>query len=393
MIGHIGIGAAALALVAGHAMAGPAAILARPDGDFAAWQADHARCHEVVGAARIDDLPVGNPVPGGPVTGDMSTVIGASIAFAIVGLIETDHQRRLAETLCLRNLGYGLVRLTPQEDETFRRQLSPESIDHWREAFLAQDLKTRLAAALTPVVPRLPAYRDAPYTQGGLKVDAASLAAPAGPVEARGLVLAGKATRWRTAALTQPFQTQSGFIRVAGVPGAVFYQVDMRPQREPLLRQDGATWCGPVTQSAPRGAASVEVYCFAGRDDGYEIYQTSGYDWFGGAYGQGFTLPRFTDPIVLRERDADDLPPMDFTVRAATIKARYIDLEATVARKGSEVVLWSRRLKFDATGAAVLPLWDRRLVLTRLGADAVAAALDSRGDGRGWREGDQISGP
>ncbi|MFI4975111.1 MAG: hypothetical protein ACHP84_11280 [Caulobacterales bacterium] len=378
---------AALALLAGRTAAAPSWTLAKPGGGYEAWKADLAQCHAVASRARIDDLPPGNSVFMGPVTGDMTTVVGATIAFALIGMVETSHQRRLAVTLCMRNLGYAVLPLTAQETAVYQ-QLSGSGLDGWQKSFLEQDLTARMSAALTPAVPRLPPYRDEPLTQGGLKLDAGSLAPASGPVDAKGVVLTGKASRWRTAVLAEPFETTAGFIDVAGAPGAVFYQADVRPQREPLLRQDGATWCGPVTQTATQGAPSREVYCFTGRDDGYEVYQTSGYDWFGGAYGDGFTLPRFNKPIVLNERADDDLGPLDFEVRAITIKHDFVDLEGVVRRRGDEVAVWDRRLKFDAGGSAVLPLWTRRLVLTRTGAGSLNAALDANGDGHGWREGD-----
>jgi len=384
---HLAV-AAALSLLAGQAIPAPTAIQVRPGGGLAEWQSDDARCNKAADSARLDDLPVGNPVPVGPVTGGLTTVAGAEIGFVIVGLIETSHQRRLAASPCMRNLGYGLVRLEPVEDRAYRRLETPEAENLWRQAFLSQDLTTRLNVALTPAVPRLPPYRDQPFTQGGLQVDPDSLASAPGPVQVNGVVLTGKATRSRTAVLAEPFQTDAGYIQVAGSPGTVFYQADMRPQREPLLRQDGATWCGPVTQTAARGPSSIETYCFAGRDDGYEIYQTNGYDWFGGAYGDGFTLPRFTKPIVLRERDHDDLGPLDFEIRAAAIRYNNIDLKAVLRRGGTEVIVWSRRLKFNAEGVATLPLWRLRLALTRFGTISVKAIVDDHGDGHGWRDGD-----
>lgn len=372
----------------GEADAAPNSILVKAGGDYAAWQADRAHCRDIADSARYEDLPPSNPTSASVVTGgDVAADVGSMIAFAIVGLIETDRQRKQAETLCMRNLGYAVVKLTREEEQGYRVH-SDDAVEIWQRKIRGEDWTARVQAALTPVVPRLPPYQIRPFTQGGLEVDSSSLVAAVGPVAVGDNILGGKAMRWRTAVLAEPFSTGNGLIEVAGNAGAVFNQVDFRPQKEPLLRPDGATWCGPVTQTAPQSPSSREVYCFTGRDDGYEIYQSTGYDWFGGPYGDGFALPRFSKPIVLQERTADDLSPLDFGVRVKGLTAGHAVLEGYVSRNHEEVVLWRRRLTFGAEHSAVLPLWTKRLVLNKGTANAVTAMLDDKGDGHGWRDGD-----
>jgi hypothetical protein len=378
----------ALIFIGGRSEAKTASFFVKPGGSYEAWSADPAKCQGIAASARLSDLPPGGSVyVGSGVPGSAATLAGSLIVLAVATGVEITRARAGAEEICMRNLGYVALPLTPDEDRAYRH-IWVGAKEAWERKFLAQDLSARLGDVVARSVPRLPPYRDEPMTQGGLKIDVGSLVTVTGPVGSKGDVLTGKASRWRTAVLAEPFETTGGFVQLAGAPGAVFYQVDYRPQLEPLLRPDGATWCGPVTQTASQGKSSAEVYCFTSRDYDYEINQATGYSWYSGAPGSGFTLPPFAKPIILKERAEDDLSAFDFGVRAAAIKNDHVDLEAYVRRNGDEVVIWNRRLKFDSSGVAVLPLWADRLVLTRGEATTLSVALDQKGDGHGWREGD-----
>jgi hypothetical protein len=199
-------------------------------------------------------------------------------------------------------------------------------------------------------------------------------------------VLTGHAKRARTATLVTPIETQSGAVRVAADPGTVFHQVDYRRQAEPLLRLDGATWCGPVHQLS-NGNSAKDFYCFVGRDDGYEVFRPSGQPWLAGPYAGGFALPLYTTPIKLEERPQDDLGAMDFNIRVLDIGNRSVRLAADVTHDGKKSTVWDRQIYFDSKNkTATLPLWDKRLTLTQTTREEVTAEFTD-GDGRDWRVG------
>jgi len=203
-----------------------------------------------------------------------------------------------------------------------------------------------------------------------------------------GVAVSGEISRVRTAVLAEPFATTEGFVRIAGEAGAVFHQVDYRPQQSPLLRVQGATWCGPVRQVSDTGRGAPDVYCFTTQIDGYDVHRPTGYAWLVGPYRGGLVLPRFREPIVLQERERDDVGPFALQIKVVKTTASRLDLAAYALREQQRVLLWERRLAFDAEGDAALPLWTRRAVFTKAAVNEVTVRLDDLGDGRGWREND-----
>lgn len=390
--------AAALFLSAALAIQPAAAaspgILAKAGGDFEARRRDQTRCEAIASKARSQDLPgyETGPMPNGA-QGGLYGVAGAAIAGLLIGAMEKDKARGRAEAFCLSNLGYGVVPLTAEEANAYGK-LTGGARDDFERAFLAQDLLKRLEAVLAPKVPPLPAYAEGPGVQGGLKVDLKSLKAADGPVAAEGVAATGRMMRWRTATLEAPFKSDAGQIRIAVEAGTVFHQVDYRPQHSPLLRTPGATWCGQARQTTAAAAANapsqgtLEIYCLTSQADGYDLFRPTGFAWLAGPYRDGFVLPRLTTPVVLRERESDDLGELRLEIRVVEIRTRSVTLEGRALREGKSVRLWTRRLEFDADGRATLPMWSHRLVLARSGDTAVVAVLEDQGDGRGWREGD-----
>lgn len=384
----------AVALGAQSAVAAEGGILAKIGGDFDTRSRDRELCRHVAADANTDELPGMEPVAmASGAQGGGYAVAGAAIANLLFLAVAIDHGRTRAVAFCLRNLGYEIAPLTPVEAAAYA-SLTGAARDAFERTFLAQDLAPRLTPLLTPTVPPLPPFAAGPGVQGGLKIDLSSLKAADQPVAEGEVAVSGAMARWRTAVLESPLKSPSGKVMVAAGPGAVFHQVDYRPQRAPLLRTQGATWCGPVRQTTATTSGvtaadgAEELYCFTSQADGYDVFHPGGFAWLAGPYRSGFVLPRLTDPIVLRERDQDDLGSIGVEIRVATVTRDRVTLEGKAVRNGKSVDLWSRRLAFDASGQAILPLWSRRLIIRRSGGRAVTASVDDRGDGHGWREGD-----
>ena len=127
--------------------------------------------------------------------------IGGVLGAYMAAKMEVDRAimeaRDNAEKVCIRNLGYVDLPLTPEEAAAYRRMSSSEE-QAWEKTFLAGDPSARLAPLVTPKVPPLPPYRNGPFAQGGLKIDPDSLQAADGEVSDGGNIVTGMATRWRT---------------------------------------------------------------------------------------------------------------------------------------------------------------------------------------------------
>jgi hypothetical protein len=361
-------------------------VLAREGGSYEQRLADQTRCATVAKAAPASDLPQAGAraAPNG-YAADIPTAVGGAIAFGIIALIDTHQARGRAQAFCLLNLGYAFVPLTSDETAAYG-PLQGARRDTWERTFLSGSIDARITAVRAPVVPPLPAYRDEIATQGGLRVVLPSLIVSDAGVD--GIVIKGKLERSRTAVLTAAFRTTDGPIQVAGEAGAVFHQVDYRPQQTALLRDQGATWCGPVTQYAGDGPGAPDVYCFSSHLEGYDPFRPSGYTWLAGPYRDGIFLARMRQPIRLRERERDDIGTLDLKIKVVAIASSNVVLAAYAMHSDRKVMLWQRRLRLDATGSAVLSLWTQRAVIKRADPQHVVVSIDEHGDGHGWREGD-----
>lgn len=369
------------------ARSSPVLILGKAGGGFDERATDQARCRAIAEQAPVEDLPqAGAHASASGYAADLPTAVGGLIAFAIIAAIDTSRARGLATAFCLTNLGYVGIPLTPEESRTYAG-LAGRDREGWERTFLAQDLKPRIDPLVTPSVPPLPPYRQQTGAQGGLKVELASLAVSEGPFKSGDRLATGKLTHWRKAVLSAPFETIAGPIQLSGSPGTMFHQVDYRPQRAPLLRNQGATWCGPVVEKS-QGQRSTQLYCFTTHADGYEPFRPTGYDWLAGPYRDGIVLPRFTSPMVLEERGEEDADTIDLEVMAVQINASRVTLAAYAKRNNRSIRIWGRTLTFDQAGEAILPLWSHRLLIRKIDTSSVSATIDELGDGQSWREGD-----
>lgn len=362
-----------------------ATVLAKPGVNYDGRIADLSSCGEAAHLAPLSDLPPPDHPAVMPVV--VGGGIGGVLGSAIAAQAEVDRaiaeSRKNAKLLCMHNLGYVDLPLT--SDEAAARRRADE--DAWDRTFLATDLSTRLAPLLVPKVPPLPGYRDGPWMHGGLKIDADSLVVAAAEIENSGDIVTGQALRLRTAVLVTPIQTREGEVRVAADVGTIFHQADYRVQTQHMLRNENATWCGPVREQAAGNEAKT-LYCFTGGHGGYEVFRPTGEAWFAGPYKDGFRLPLYDQPIRLEERTSDDLGPLDFAISVTAVSNAVVRLEATLRHDGKNVQIWNRDLVFDSKSKAYLPLWNMRVVLTHTSKHVVKIELDHGGDGHGWKDGD-----
>jgi hypothetical protein len=377
----------ACALVAAPAMARekPVALLARPDTSHDQREADRAACRGIVDKARGADMPAVDRTIVGAAPGDagMAGVAGAAIVGLFFAMIEDGKAEARGVTLCMRNRGYVPLILDDAERAAFQATPVARRAE-WERRFLSGDLAVRIAEAARPLVPQLPDYHEEPGDIGGLRFDVAGFQVSPTAVAEGGTLLTGTLQRARTAVLAADFASTDGPVTIAGTAGAVFHQVDYRPQREPMLREPGATWCGPVEQRAG-GVAAPSVYCLVSGRGGYLVYRPSGFAWLAGPQTSGFALPMLTAPVQLTERPADDLGAIAFSIVTERVRPTGITLVGLASRGNQKVRIWERRLKPGPDGRYVVPLWQRQLVLSVDAALAVRPTL-APGDGNSLRD-------
>lgn len=377
---------------------GPTTFLAKVDGTAEQRNADQARCREIVSNADSADMPqVDAPsmqintsaLSALPQYNTVGGAIGLGVAMLIVGAVEDAKAARRGENLCMYNMGYRAVPMTPAELATYAK-LPSHKQKEWERNLMPADTADRLAPVLKPLVPRLLPYEpDAPLVDGGIRIADLSLAAQ--EIHEKGLVVKGTAMRRRTATLVTPIESKDGPIRIAADPGTVFQEIDTRTQKEPMLRQDSSTWCGTMRQMAA-GNVAKDYYCLTGRDNGYEVIRPSGRNWMPDTDSPRLILPIYTQPITLEERKQDDLGPMELELKVAKIENSGVYIAGDVRRGHEAVRMWLRRIPFDKN-VAVLPLWDSKLTLTRLPNKDLKAELTHDGDGSGWRVGEAARSP
>jgi hypothetical protein len=93
------------------------------------------------------------------------------------------------------------------------------------------------------------------------------------------------------------------------------------------------------------------------------------------------------DPDAVRvELGPDPLGLFDFTLAVRKVTRSAVNLEAMVTRGNDTETVWVGAAPIGENGVAVLPFWDRRLLLTPAGG-GVTVALTPDGDGSGWPAG------
>lgn len=364
LVGATLISIALLGIIPAEARPKPVAIMTRINTSLSARDADRAECRRTVDKAPGRDMPtvdrtvVGMPMDG---SGGAPAVAGAAIVMLIFDMIENGRAADRGVSLCMQNKGYTPLQLTSEELSEYLA-LPLEKRGAWEDAFFLKDLSQRIAATSATKVAQLPDYDDDLQTIGGLRFLVDSFSTPETSVVQGDVVLTGKVERSRTAVLANDFRSEGGLVMIEGKAGSVFHLVDYRPQRDPALRQPGATWCGPVEQISG-GLAAPSVYCLTSRPEGYNLFRPTGFAWLAGPPGDGFILPPLRTSIELVERDADDLGPLDFAISVDKISPSALVLTGAVTRMGMKVRVWNRRIKADGNHSVTVPLWQRELVL------------------------------
>ncbi len=367
--------------------AGPPTILAKAGVSYDQREADRASCKVIADEAPLDDLPH-TDVPSVSVVGYANPAAagaGGAIAYLILAGIETTEARGRAVGICLKNMGYAELLMTPEEAAAYA-PLSRADREVWERDFLATDLRARIVSASGPLVPQLPPYKVEPDGIGSIRVDPSSLVVASGPVKRGELLVTGKLSRFRTAVLSKPFEGGAGAIRLRGEAGSLFQIVDSRPERSRWLRRPSSTWCGPVTELT-QGSSSIQTYCLSSLRDGYEAVRALGEPWLWIGQG-GIQVTGIGGPVILDEVAATDESPIDLEIRLTTLSVRSVQVTIVARKEGRSVTLLTRELPLLSNGKAFLPLWSRRLVITRTTTSKVTAVLDDRGGGRSWRGGD-----
>ena len=204
---------------------------------------------------------------------------GVLVAIAIVAVVENQVAKSQARNLCMRNLGYAEIELTPDEEDA-RDALARDERDQWEDTFMAGDVGPRIEAVLYPLVPPLPAYVGGPWQGGPVRVDPDSLTVTEGEIRPAVTALTGKGTPLMAARLREGFASKGeGYPRIRAEAGAIFVQADYRLYTHPLLMSQSATWCGPVTVTNRRGPEKQATYCFAADEDGYQAYPAGTGGW------------------------------------------------------------------------------------------------------------------
>jgi hypothetical protein len=305
-------------------------------------------------------------------------LIGVAILAAMTPSYNAESRSR-SLAICMRHRGYGRVVLTQDEASAFGAQRTDAARDAWMGAFLSGDIGARVAAALTPAAPMLPTAEDAhdPFVIGAARLDPKTFAL-APMLEAEGDVVTGKLTRRRTAVLKEDYSDSIALSRFKAAAGTVFQEYLEPLPWDPSLSEDRTAWCAPLT-----GVAHY-LTCVRSTLAGYEFAISTGETWLAGyAQGENAYKRPFLKPIALAVQSADSQEPIEFRLAITHVSSDAVVLKAR-ALKGKETVeFWTGTVKFDPSGQARLPFWDRTLVLSRSGP-AIKAAFEPRSDGKGW---------
>lgn len=373
-----GVSALMLLAAAQSAFADTARVYARPGATAAQIAAAAETCK-----APVKDISDYELL--GPPAGDHSLegAAGAAIASMLVGAVRTASARERAMVICMRKSGFAYVPLTADEDAAYARSTEDATRDAWTDAFLATVTEARVKDALQPVHPPLPAATPGPYLAGALRLLPETLKLAEGPVRFGTPLLTAQGVRRATAkvkasaevgALTQMF----GFTNGTATTGAVFHQVNYFGPPS-LAEEDKTMWCGPV--DTPRGGKLV---CVTSRFAGQRMDVAMGSPMLASPDPEyARTGHNVKTPLELELLPAESAPRFDVELNPDRIGKKYISITAIAKDDKKTSHLWAGTLDFDAAGRAVLPFWDRTLVITRA-EKGVTVAFEPRSDGLGW---------
>jgi hypothetical protein len=286
---------------------------------------------------------------------------------------------------CMKQRGYIQLTLTPEAAADFDAAQSPEAHKAWANAFYGVGLSARIAAAAASAPAPLLNAVEEPFTLGGVRFDPTTLAPATGDIVKNQAALSGTIGHRRTARLKTDFTLavqasalQSDVFHADA--GTVFHQVVYAGSDDPVQTY----WCAPLTGT--RIYAPYKINCLWTDENGYAVIVSSGQPWLAGYlfYDDARTVRAPGGPLALEYSQDDLLGPLDFKLMVRRVDAKGVLVDAEATKDGKTEGFWTAHLAFDETGAAILPFWTHRLVLTRSGDHAVKAAFSADGDGKGW---------
>jgi hypothetical protein len=359
-------------------MASPAAakgafVYAKSGADRGAMQAQAAACWDEARGVKPPSVPyMAQPTAAGAAAAGLATGILQGI---LQGIAEGKMQMKYLDA-CMREQGFGKLQLTQEEDVALGAAKGEAARHAWLDAFLAQDLQARIAAALTPAVPQFARARSEPFVVGGVRFDPATLVAAKDPVALKQPLLSGAAGHRLTARAAKPFEVD-GLAKTRITQGAVFHQIVL----------NGATWwCGPIEFKAALTGWSDVVQCVGSDFEGYQVFQPwpnppfgKPQPWLVADTGSPPMLYK-TGEIVLEASPTDLLGPVDVTFQAVKFTKAGVQLEAVAARGADRVTFWQGFVRLDADGRGALPFWTRRLQLQKT-EKTLSAQFTPDGDG------------
>lgn len=308
---------------------------------------------------------------------------GAAIATLIVGAVRTASARDRGMIICMRKKGFAYLPLTPDEDAAYTKQAEGAARDAWLDAFLAAIPEARVSEALRPVHPPLPAGDHAPFMVGPVRLHSDSLKLGEGTLGYGSALVTARATRRATASVRAAADVgvlPPTILRARGTAqtGAVFHQINYSGPPG-AAEEDRTMWCGPVEM--PKGR---KLICVTSHFTGQRIAMATGPAFFA-APDPDYSQVRLDirTPLDLELLPPETSPVFDVELKAGWVTKRDISLWAVLTYEGKAVDVWSGARDFDADGRAILPFWDRDLVMTRDGK-GVTVAFRPRTDGLGW---------
>jgi len=362
--------AVALGLGAAEARADDTAIFAKRNAKISELSRDEAECRALASKAHYLG-PSGSNV-------QLQYGLTGAVMLDIAVAGENEKARTQGLDVCMRRKGYARIGLNADEARAMQGLSPGPARDAWIEAFLATDIDARIRRALTPVVPSLPTAADADgrFVVRAIRIDPSSLALAVGPVAAGGDIVGGRATPRRTAIATAEIQEKTGLVTHRHAVGTVFQEYLEPVPWDPSVSDDRTAWCTFL-----RGE---RFECIRSTLKGYEVADGYGRAWLvGHADGTNIYTHPWTNPITLEVQPDDRSQSFALHLVASKITDEGIYVLAKAEKDGGTVDVWAAALKFDAGGVAMLPFWDRTLVLTR-DDKAVRATFQPRTDGKGW---------
>jgi hypothetical protein len=297
-----------------------------------------------------------------------------AIQTMLTDAIQGTKSRAISVRACMFVQGYHAVALSADEVADLRSLNTPDATAAWADRFYHRaDFDQRLAAAVSPP---LPEATNEPLAYGAVRFHLAELTPATGVVKVGGVALTGEVSHRRTARLAQDADIRpNGFDDIIMPAGTLL-------QQAVLPDVDGSKktfWCGPY-----KVIGLGDGICMRNDPSGYVLIHPDGARWITTSLNRYAGVGSADRDTVKIEVSATDLAgPMNFGLAVRKLRADSVSLEAVVSQGHDYETLWQATLPFDANGAAVLPFWTHRLVLTRSN-DGVTVALTADGDGAGW---------